>query len=205
MNVLCDDMEEIGFRDGKQQRRAKPSGTWLIDLVRVMAATDEDRLILMFSQTDGCEKVFWILQKHVRGPLINQPAVPFQTDVPLILLFSSNLHTHQVKHGCSLFNGPSFLWKTDPAHTFLSNMLLVFLCIASLTPLAPRLRPKFCLPLCPVGRLFAPFSLRAEDWNIVLLPGHPHCDELQEIREGPWQADYQAPLSTWLLSSVSAS
>lgn len=29
-----------------------------IDLVRVMAATDEDRLILMFSQTGGCEEVF---------------------------------------------------------------------------------------------------------------------------------------------------
>lgn len=57
MNVLCDDMEEIGFRDG-EQRRAKPSGTRLIDLVRVMVATDEDRLILLFSQTGGCEEVF---------------------------------------------------------------------------------------------------------------------------------------------------
>lgn len=35
MNVLCDDMEEIAFRDG-EQRRAKPSRTRLIDLVRVM-------------------------------------------------------------------------------------------------------------------------------------------------------------------------
>lgn len=58
MNVLCDDMEEIGFGDG-EQRRAKPSGTRLIDLVRVMAATDEDRLISMFSQTDGCEEGFF--------------------------------------------------------------------------------------------------------------------------------------------------
>lgn len=54
MNVLCDDMEEIGFRDG-EQRRAKPSGTRLIDLV----AADEDRLILMFPQTGGCEEVFF--------------------------------------------------------------------------------------------------------------------------------------------------
>lgn len=57
MNVLCDGREEIGFRDG-EQRRAKPSGTRLIDLVRVMAATDEDRVILMFSGRRGCDEVF---------------------------------------------------------------------------------------------------------------------------------------------------
>lgn len=58
MNVLCDDMEEIGFGDG-EQRRAKPSGTRLIDVVRVMAATDEDRLILMCPLTDRCEEGFF--------------------------------------------------------------------------------------------------------------------------------------------------
>lgn len=57
MNVLCDDMEEIGFGDG-EQRRAKPSGTGLIDLVQVMAATDEGRVILMFSQTGRCVDAF---------------------------------------------------------------------------------------------------------------------------------------------------
>lgn len=50
MNVPCDDMEKIGFRE---QRRAKPSGTRWIDLVGVMAAPDDDSDFSVFSERGG--------------------------------------------------------------------------------------------------------------------------------------------------------
>lgn len=50
----------------------------------------------------------------------------------------------------------------------------------------------------------APLKTSAEGWHTTRLSLHPYCDEWQEIRWWPWQADYEIPLSTWL-SPVSAS
>lgn len=100
MNVPGDDVEKIGFRD-PEQRRAKPSGRRGIELVGVMAATDEDRVILMFPRRGGCDEVF-------KTPLKTAPSSPTRSSVsrgltsaraPQILLFSKNLQAHWVKHG----------------------------------------------------------------------------------------------------------
>lgn len=191
MNVLCDDMEEIGFRDGEQQRRAKPSGTRLIDS---MAATDEDRLIWMFFS----DRRMW--GGFLTSAEARSPPTHYSADCAFPDRCASDSVIQQQSAHSSSETGlnfsqcpPFYLSKTDLAHTFLSNRLLLFLRVSFWLFLAPRLRPKFCLSLRPVGRLRPPLSLPAEDWNIVPPPRLPHCDEWQEIIGGPWQSDYQSP------------
>lgn len=172
MNVLCNDMEEIGFRDG-EQRRAKPSGTRLIDLVRVMLPLMRSDSFECFLRPAGVRR-FSGSAEASSSPTHSAAScavcLPLRTDVPHILLFSSNLHIHLVRQGCRLVSAAFGIrlglepnQKCCCIECKLNQHVGKVQWLLMLTLLAPTLGPKFRLPLCPVGRLLAPLSLRAED------------------------------------------